>query len=372
MVDELPPDWVRRGRWLAVGMCAAMALWAGTAAGKASRKRGPPQTLSGTGLYSNFQKREVAARNLEYSPQYPLWTDGAAKRRWFSLPPGTAIDGSKPDAWVFPVGTRFWKEFSFQGRRIETRFLERQTNGTWLYATYAWSPDESEAVLVPDQGQQGAYELGQGRWHAIPSVAECKICHQGQRTEVLGFSALQLSADRDPGAVHGEPIPAPGVDLNYLVKNKLLKRFPKALLATPPRIAAANATERAALGYLHGNCGHCHNGEGALKTLAFSLRHASGQKSPALEQAVHTSVGQPIKARAPGQTEDAVLRIEPGNAERSVVIQRMRSRYVALQMPPLGTVVPDEQAVELVSRWISQGLAPATAPAEATTSKQDP
>jgi hypothetical protein len=275
---------------------------------------------------------------------------------------------------VFPVGTRLWKEFSFQGRRIETRFMERQANGTWLYASYAWSPDEREAVLVSEKGQLGAYELGQGRWHAIPSVAECKMCHQGQRTEVLGFSALQLSPDRDPGAVHGEPMPAPGVDLNSLVKNKLLKRFPRARLETPPRIASATPTERSALGYLHGNCGHCHNGEGSLKTLEFSLRHASSQGPSAIEEAIHTAVGRPIKARASGQTQDAVLRIEPGNAERSVVIQRMRSRYAALQMPPLGTVLPDEQAVELVSRWITEGLAPPPAPAthEGATSKQEP
>ena len=356
--------------WLA----AAVALWAGAAAArKVGRQRSAPQTLSETGLYSNFEKREVAARNLEYSPQYPLWTDGAEKRRWFSLPPSTSIDGANPDAWVFPVGTRFWKEFSFQGRRIETRFLERQANGAWLYATYAWSEDEREAVLVSGDRAKPGYELGGGRWHLIPSVAECKICHQGQRTEVLGFSALQLSPDRDAGALHAEPLPAPGVDLNYLVKNKLLKRFPKARLETPPRIAAATATERAALGYLHGNCGHCHNGEGSLKNLEFSLRHALTQGPSAVEQSIHTAVGRPIKARASGQTQDAVLRIEPGNAERSVLIQRMRSRYAALQMPPLGTVVPDEKAVELVSRRIADGLtAPAASRPSETTSKPEP
>jgi hypothetical protein len=367
--------WARRMRWLAALVCASMALWGGAAAArKVSRKRSPPQLLSETGLYSDFQQRVVAPRNLEYSPQYPLWSDKALKRRWFSLPPGTAIDGSQPEAWVFPVGTRFWKEFSFDGRRIETRFLERQPDGTWMYASYAWSPDESEAHLVSDKGKPGACELGEGRWHLIPSVAECKMCHQGQRMEVLGFSALQLSPDRDPNAVHAEPVPAPGVDLNYLVKNKLLKRFPRERLESPPRIAAATPTERAALGYLHGNCGHCHNDEGSLKTLEFSLRHALSGKPAGLERAIHTTVGRPIKARASGQTQDAVLRIEPGSAERSVVMQRMRSRYAALQMPPLGTVVPDEQAVALVASWISEHPAPAPKPAagEATTSKQEP
>jgi hypothetical protein len=81
----------------------------------------PPQTLQETGLYSDFETLEVDPDHLAFSPQYPLWTDGAGKRRWISLPPGTTIDGSDPDAWRFPVGTRFWKEFSFNGQRVETR-----------------------------------------------------------------------------------------------------------------------------------------------------------------------------------------------------------------------------------------------------------
>ena len=68
-------------------------------------------------------------RNLAFSPQYPLWSDGAAKRRWISLPPGTAIDASRPDAWEFPRGTRLWKEFSLD-RPVETRFIERLPDGS--------------------------------------------------------------------------------------------------------------------------------------------------------------------------------------------------------------------------------------------------
>ena len=66
----------------------------------------PPETLRETGLYLDLESREVDPKHLAFSPQYPLWTDGATKRRWISLPPGTAIDGSNPDNWVFPIGTR--------------------------------------------------------------------------------------------------------------------------------------------------------------------------------------------------------------------------------------------------------------------------
>jgi hypothetical protein len=335
-------------------VAVALALWGGAAVARKGRSpRAPPALLQDTGLYTDFGQRLVDSRHLEFSPQYPLWSDGAVKRRWVSLPPGKAIDGSNPDVWVFPVGTRFWKEFSFGGRRIETRFIERQPDGSWLYATYAWSQDESEAHLVSEKGKAGACELGGGRWHLIPSLNDCKACHQGHPSEVLGFGALQLSPDRDPNAVHGEPLPAPGVDLRYLVKNKLLKRFPRALLEKPPRISAATPVERAALGYLHGNCGHCHNDVGSLKNLEFALRHVMSDSPSAPERAIATAVGRKIRARAPGQTEDALLRVEPRHPERSLLMQRMSSRYAALQMPPLGTVILDEEAIALVSRWIA-------------------
>src|SRR5918997_4684672 len=139
----------------------------------------PPQSLQDTGLYSDFATLQTDPRHLQFSPQYPLWTDGAAKRRWISLPPGTAIDGSNPDSWSFPVGTRLWKEFSFGGQRVETRYLERLADGQWLYAAYAWSPDGREAPLAPQRGRRGAYPLAGGRSHAIPGISDCKVCHQG-------------------------------------------------------------------------------------------------------------------------------------------------------------------------------------------------
>src|SRR5690606_35012367 len=84
----------------------------------------PPLHLADTGLYADFVHRELHPEVVTFTPQYPLWSDGATKRRFLRLPPGTAIDASDPEHWVFPVGTRLWKEFAFE-RRIETRYLER-------------------------------------------------------------------------------------------------------------------------------------------------------------------------------------------------------------------------------------------------------
>jgi len=327
-----------------LGFAAPVAVIAQTPAASA------PQNLQDTGLYADFRTLQVDPRHLVFTPQYPLWSDGALKRRWISLPAGGVIDGSDPDAWVFPVGTRFWKEFSFGGQRIETRYLERQADGEWLYAAYTWSADGREATLTSQKGRRNAFQLAAGRSHTIPGVNDCKACHQGVRSEILGFSTLQLSRDRDPDAPHAEPRSLPDVDLNYLVEKGLLAGLPQPLVKTPPRIIAASATERAALGYMHGNCGHCHNDQGPLKNLGLFLRQIPADR---MQPAVTTTVGHPVRKPAPGQSPEAALRIDPRHPQRSALLERMASRYPPLQMPPLGTELADQDAVALLQRWIS-------------------
>lgn len=308
----------------------------------------PPARLEETGLYRDMTLLKVDPAHLAFSPQYSLWSDGATKRRWISLPRGTTIDASDPDAWVFPVGTRLWKEFSFAGHRVETRFMERRPNG-WHYAAYEWSSDGRQATLAPVRGRRGAFPLKGGRSHVIPGVNDCKVCHQANVTEVLGFSALQLSPDRDPGAPHAETPPTPQVDLRFLTDAGLVTGLPSDFLTAPPGIPAGNPQERSALGYLHANCGHCHNDGGSLSSLQFFLRQTAASRQPV----AYSAIGQPVRKPAPGQSANALLRIEAGYPHRSAIVDRMSSRYPALQMPPLGTELVDKSALLLIQEWIA-------------------
>ncbi|MEJ0085638.1 MAG: hypothetical protein WDO72_08150 [Pseudomonadota bacterium] len=309
----------------------------------------PPQRLSDTGLYVAGSASIVRDDVLPFAPQYPLWSDGAVKRRWIWLPPGTSIDATQPDAWDFPRGTKLWKEFS-QGRRIETRFIERQADGEWSFASYVWNAEGSEATLVPAAGIRAlAVPAAPGGRYEIPAEADCRACHEGAPVPVLGFSALQLSKDRDALAPHAD---APGAwpDLRSLTARQLLKNLPPELLAQPPRIAAANSVERAALGYLHGNCGHCHNDDGPLAVLDMTL--AQRVARPAAAGDVLRSLGGvPSQFRAAGAPAGA-SRVAPGHAAASVLALRMNSRDPLQQMPPLGTAVADPQALALIARWI--------------------
>lgn len=334
---------------LALGGIAVAAL--GASAGVPR----PPRRLADTGLYSDLATRTVAPGNLPYAPQYPLWSDGARKSRWIRLPPGTAIDARDPDRWVFPVGTRIWKEFSWS-RPVETRLLERTRRG-WVYATYVWSEDGRDAVLAPEGGVRSTREVAPGRFHRIPSVADCRNCHEGGRTHVLGFGALQLSSDRDPLAPNAEPLRPGDVTLETLVRRGLVRGLPRRLVERAPRIAADTPRGRAALGYLHANCSICHDTLGPMRGIGVSLRHALAARVQADEPAM-AGLGRPTRYRIPGVPAGRSVWIDPGSPATSAILARMALRTPVGQMPPLGTEVPDEQAIAIVRSWIEQDLRP--------------
>lgn len=316
-----------------------------------------PEHLAGTGLFVPGSSTEIRSGVVAFSPQYPLWSDGTTKRRWIELPPDTFIDARRPTAWEFPVGTRLWKEFSLD-RRVETRFMVRLTDGSWRYATYVWNEGQSDAVLAPPEGMPALpiVSAPYGRY-TIPSEPDCRACHEGVAVPVLGFSALQLSADRDPLAVHAASSPAAQVELRALVARGLLRNLPRRLLENPPRIAARSPTERAVLGYLHGNCGHCHsNPADSDASVPVSILLEQDASDPSSSGRVRRSlINVSGRFRLPGPRGSLPL-ITPGNSDASMLTVRMRSRDGRVQMPPLGTAIPDSEGLALVERWINHDL----------------
>ena len=111
-----------------------------------------PGSLRDTGLFESGSVDLARPGVRSFSPQYPLWSDGATKRRWVSMPAGGVIDASRAAAWKFPAGIRFWKEFSVGGRRVETRLIEHLADGSWQFASYVWNPEGTEAALAPANG----------------------------------------------------------------------------------------------------------------------------------------------------------------------------------------------------------------------------
>jgi hypothetical protein len=166
-------------------VAAGASLWLGALAvriGAAPVLAALPERLSDTGLYANPATLAVDPRNRPFTPQYPLWSDGAAKRRWVRLPDGATIDARDVDAWDLPVGTRFWKEFTFNGVRVETRHFVKTGADQWAFASYVWTHDQRDATRAPADGVPDAAEIAPGKWHNIPSDTECRACHDSGRT----------------------------------------------------------------------------------------------------------------------------------------------------------------------------------------------
>ncbi len=300
-----------------------------------------PARLLDTGLYT---------LGRPFSPQYALWSDGAAKLRWVYLPHGSTIVRTDSGEWEFPVGTRFWKEFRFNDRKVETRFLWRASLTRWVARSYVWNDDGTEAVLAPEEGLPAVAEITPGKRHTIPSASDCLACHGARNTGPLGFNALQLSTDRDPNAIHAEPLAADMITLKTLVEERRLSPSGEDLIANPPRIATNNAATRAVLGYFAANCGGCHNRGGEIATLGPSLKHSDLLGDG--DAIARTLFGHPTHWQAPGHPEGTTVLLDATAPEKSAMLVRMRSRSPSSQMPPLGTVMRDQVAVEAIRRWI--------------------
>jgi len=291
-----------------------------------------PRRLSDTLLYEDIANKVVHPAVKAFTPAFELWSDGAAKQRWVWVPECDRIDTMDMDDWQLPVGTTLFKEFSLDGKRIETRIIARIGVGPrdFAFASYLWNEAESDANLVESEGQPDA----RGTSHDIPSKADCLRCHGsyalggGRPSRALGFSALQLAHE-------DAALPLTSLNLSH---------------APPPIAIPGDATERAALGYLHANCGHCHNGTADRVphvdlNLALSVDTADVRAS----EAWLTTVDQPNTLF---NDQHVSGRIVPGDPDASALWVRMQARGSLAQMPPIGSEIADSAGLATVRAWI--------------------
>jgi len=84
--------------------------------------------------------------------------------------------------------------------------------------------------------------------------------------------------------------------------------------------------------------------------LTLALRHPLGTPDEASEPALRSAVRQPVHG-APG-----AVAIAPGDPDASLAPARMASRDPLTRMPPVGTVLVDQEAVDRLRAWIAQDL----------------
>ena len=287
-----------------------------------------PATLAEVGLYSSLDELTLSDRVFGYTPKWPLWTNGLGKQRAVALPKGESIDASDPDEWSFPDGTLFFKTFSLDDAPVETRVL-RLTEQEWDYAIYRWNEAGDDAELMDGKrsltvslsDEAGDFE------HTIPSHRDCQQCHESRASFVLGFDATQLSDDSDPDET-------------------TLMRAARAGLLDDAELPEPVDEDRATtefLGFLYGNCVHCHNGSNGLSS-SFDMRP-------------DVALGNLIDQQTESSAGSAGIRIVPGDPESSVLYQAISGESddpELKEMPPLGVQRRDQDSIERVYEWISE------------------
>ncbi len=294
-----------------------------------------PTMLSQTGLYDDVPSGRLAPGVRTFEPRYALWSDGATKKRWVYLPPGSQIDTSDMDYWKYPAGTKLWKEFTRDGKRVETRLLYKTGADatSWFMMAFLWNDAQTDAMAVPD-GVVDAL----GTPHDVPAQLKCLQCHNGLPDRALGLTAIQLAHDV------GE------VNLGVLQREGRLTANGAAMYPLP-----GDATAQAALGYLHANCGGCHNAKSAVHVLVdMELRLTTATLGAvAMTPTYRTTVNVVPGMVYMGDTH----RITPGDPTTSGVHIHMSGRSSATmtwkQMPPIGTEVVDATGLSAVDAWIS-------------------
>jgi hypothetical protein len=304
----------------------------------------PPNDLKCTGLYTDVANKTLAPGIRPYAPAVPLWADTAEKSRWIYLPPGTKIDATDPNEWIFPVGTKVWKEFVRDSIVVETRLWQKIEQGFWVRGTYRWNTALTEATL--SAGGDIPWGTDGGIYH-IPTPDECDQCHKGRVDHLLGFEQVSLGL---AGAT--------GLTLSELVKQDLITPVPSSTNLTVGDDGTGVAA--APLKWLHINCGTtCHNDNsnstafGASMRLRLDPTLLDGRSSVDFPSRV-TTLG--VKATTPAWSGKP--RIIPSDPTHSLVIELITNRGtdnpVANQMPPIATLLVDVNDATMIADWISK------------------
>lgn len=318
-----------------------------------------PPTLADTGAFTNLPSLAPSAGLVPYDVNLPAWADGAVASRWFYIPTNRTITFRDTNAWTFPTGSVWMQHFDLEltngapasRRRLETRFLVRDSGSGVYGVTYRWDASQTHATLVPDGGLEDSFIVEDGGaartqvWR-YPSRSQCLSCHAANPSNLaLGFQTAQLNRTLDYGGVPDNQIRAmsragyfttPVTNLNSM---RLL-----AGLADEH-----TSVEQRARSYLSANCAHCHQTLGSVRTSFDGRIFTPLSAARLINQPLNDTMGDPANRV-----------VVPGSPSNSMLLTRLAASGPG-RMPPLGSSRPDPQAIDLISRWITNDL-PASPP----------
>lgn len=316
----------------------------------------PATMLSDLGVFTDMNTLDVIQGLIPYTVNSPLWSDGAAKKRWIAVPNDGSFNQSSEkikfdsvDPWQFPKGTVFVKHFELPltsspdgpTKRLETRFLIIAENGKSFGLTYKWNESGTDAELLRI-GDEIEVEISEAdgstrvqTWD-FPSRSQCLSCHTSNAEYVLGVNTLQLNGK----------YPHDGQEVNQLHYFDELDMFDTSISNPSNYQKLSNvlsddaSLENRIRSYLDANCASCHR-EGGLPTVFLDFRYT---------QTTNISKYFDLGVQSHASTEDGVI-IRPGTHQDSEIWVRDASDD-SNQMPPLGRNLVDQVYVDSLAKWI--------------------
>lgn len=354
-------------RWAAIAVCSiAPAVLGGTPYGLDTRVPiGPylnnimppasgafafPPVLSATGAFSDLNLLTPSTGIIPYTVNSPLWSDGAIKSRWFAVPndgpPYTSdeqISFVPVGEWSFPNGTVFIKHFELtvneitgERKRLETRLLVRNQDGTVYGVTYKWRPDNSDADLLPgalDENiavttSSGAVRIQE--W-SYPSRDQCLVCHNSAANYVLGLKTHQMNGDftyPETGRTDNQVRTFAHIGLLNPTPNEAdIPTYLKSVAVSDPSVPVQHRMRS----WIDANCSQCHR---------------PGGIGPGYDGRFYT----------PLENQDLIgTFVRFRDVDGSVLYQRDNA-LDDTKMPPLAKNVVDEAAMTTLRQWIASPL----------------
>jgi uncharacterized repeat protein (TIGR03806 family) len=365
-----------------------------------------PPKLSDWGVFENIRDQVPAEDVFPFEVISPLFTDYALKYRFVTLTDGGMIEYfNDTTRWLNPVGTVYVKTFAYPPNKatnppqtkdqlIETRIIAHvpaeddrfgcagEDSCLWTLA-YVYNEDQTDAicesggktlpVTFTDTDPATDEQVTIEKYH-VPNQSECTECHNPQneesKTRTLGPSTgmfnrpndyqgnmvdNQIDALYDAGWL--APMPPPN-----LPDARTTYSHPIELAETTCQHLDLESTERAACyheaarSFLDSNCAHCHAPDGIFEAQGVFWDYATLAPTPPPTDETFDTWGVCRTPTSAGnltpKCKDIPFDLSPGEPDNSLILCRLESTATGEMMPKLGRSVVDEQAIEIIRRWI--------------------
>lgn len=316
----------------------------------------PYDSLSKYKFFEGEMKNlQPAYKVLPYDLNSSLFSDYALKKRFIWMPMGVqatyAADGQVLN---FPVGTVLIKNFYYDNNYpdrdtfiVETRLMIKKATG-WVFATYIWNDNQTEAVLdMAGRSKRVMWyqnDITRIINYKIPSAMECALCHKSNGSPVPIGPKPQNISKPYTYADGTENQLARWAKVGYLAEG-----YPTGITATVNWNDTSKPLELRVRSYLDINCAHCHTDGGQCDMPSMNLAFVKTADAANLGVCIepHDFV-----------TGDQTHIVAKQNVEMSLLHFRMSTNEQSEMMPFVGRTIVDEEALTLIEDWINSMDAP--------------